>query len=58
MLRERTPDGGLLGIAGNYVEVLLDGGDELMNTFVRGTLAGPLRDGRWRLADMTGEGRL
>ena len=55
VLRERTPDGGLLGIAGNYAEVLLDGGDELMNTFVRGTLAGPPRDGRWRLVGMTGE---
>ena len=58
VLRERTPEGDLLGMAGNYAEVLLDGGDELMNTFVRGTLAGPPRDGRWCLAGMTREGRL
>lgn len=33
VLRERAPDGRLVGLSGNYVEVLLSGEDGLMNRF-------------------------
>jgi len=44
VLRERTPEGRLQGITGNYVEVVLDGGDELMNRLVPGSVTG-MQDG-------------
>ena len=57
VLRERAQEGHLLGLSGNYVEVHIDGDDDLMNTFVRGTLSGPPSGASsgesWRLLGMT-----
>ena len=53
VLRDRAVEGGLLGLTGNYAEVLLDGGDEMMNTFVRGILAGSPQQDRWQLTDVS-----
>ncbi len=58
VLRERTPEGALLGLTGNYAETAFEGEDELLNSFVRGTLTGPPRDGYWGLTDLRCETRL
>lgn len=47
VLRERTDDGRLVGLTGNYVEVVVSGDDSLMNRFVRVRLHRALSDGRW-----------
>jgi threonylcarbamoyladenosine tRNA methylthiotransferase MtaB len=47
ILRERTSDGLLVGLTGNYAEVLVAGDDSLTNRFVRVQLAHILPDGRW-----------
>ncbi len=47
VLRERADDGRLVGLTGNYVEVLVTGDDSLMNRFVRVQLERFLPDGRW-----------
>jgi len=47
VLRERSPDGRLVGLTGNYQEPLLKGDDDLVNRFVRVRLTHVLPDGRW-----------
>jgi threonylcarbamoyladenosine tRNA methylthiotransferase MtaB len=47
VLRERSPDGRLVAITGNYQEILIPGDDELVNRYVRVTLLAPRLDGRW-----------
>ena len=47
VLKERTPEGLLLGLTGNYQEVLLEGDATLANRFVRVRMSRPLTDGRW-----------
>ena len=37
-LRDRTEDGRLVALTGNYMEALMDGDDSWMNRFVRMTL--------------------
>jgi threonylcarbamoyladenosine tRNA methylthiotransferase MtaB len=52
ILNERDQDGRLLGITGNYMEVLLpqDSGDEtLINRFVQVELKEARPDGRWEV---------
>jgi threonylcarbamoyladenosine tRNA methylthiotransferase MtaB len=46
ILHQRDAAGRLVSITGNYVEVVLDGGDELMNRFAQVRLGGPSGDGR------------
>ena len=47
VLRERTADGLLVGLTGNYQEVLVKGDEALMNQFVWVRMRQPLLDGRW-----------
>ena len=47
MLKERAADGRLVGLTGNYLEVLVEGGDELKNSFVRVRALRRGGDGRW-----------
>jgi threonylcarbamoyladenosine tRNA methylthiotransferase MtaB len=47
VLKERDAAGRLVGITGNYLEVLLAGGDELMNRFAQVRLEKASDDGRW-----------
>ena len=47
VLKERDAAGRLVGITGNYLEVLLDGDDALMNRFAQVRLEEPGEDGRW-----------
>jgi threonylcarbamoyladenosine tRNA methylthiotransferase MtaB len=47
VLKERDTAGRLVGITGNYLEVLLDGDDDLMNRFAEVRLEEPGEDGRW-----------
>ena len=47
VLKERDAAGRLVGITGNYLEVLLDGDDDLMNRFAEVRLEEPGEDGRW-----------
>lgn len=46
VLSERTPDGRLLGLTGNYIEVLLTLPDDCVNRFARVRLDKVLPDGR------------
>ncbi|NLO28753.1 MAG: tRNA (N(6)-L-threonylcarbamoyladenosine(37)-C(2))-methylthiotransferase MtaB [Actinobacteria bacterium] len=46
VLKERTPDGRLVGLTGNYVEVLVSD-DSLANRFARVRLRGRLQEERW-----------
>ena len=55
ILRERTGDERLVGLTGNYAEVLVAGDGSLMNQFARVRLDRLLPDGRWE-ATVTGEG--
>jgi threonylcarbamoyladenosine tRNA methylthiotransferase MtaB len=50
VLKERGVGGRLVGITGNYMEVLLEGDDALANRFVRALLERPGPDGRWEAA--------
>jgi threonylcarbamoyladenosine tRNA methylthiotransferase MtaB len=50
VLKERTTEGKLVGLTGNYQEALLQGDDTLMNRFVRVKLGRALADGRWETA--------
>jgi threonylcarbamoyladenosine tRNA methylthiotransferase MtaB len=52
VLRERSDDGLLVGLTGNYVEVLLAGDDSLMNRFARVTLDEEREGGRWAVTDV------
>ena len=47
VLEEQSPDGLLVGLTGNYMEVLVDHDDTLPNRFVQVSLDRPLSDGRW-----------
>jgi len=47
VLKERAPDGRSVGLTGNYMEVLVAGGDDMVNEFARVRLLGSLPDGRW-----------
>ena len=47
VLKERDAAGRLVGITGNYLEVLLEGDDDLMNRFAEVRLEEPGDDGRW-----------
>ena len=47
VLRERADDGRLVGLTGNYMEVVVTGDDSLMNRFVRVRLRRFLSNGRW-----------
>ncbi|MBN1320256.1 MAG: tRNA (N(6)-L-threonylcarbamoyladenosine(37)-C(2))-methylthiotransferase MtaB [Thermoleophilia bacterium] len=61
VLRERAPDGRLVGLTGNYMEVLVTGDDDMVNEFARVRLRGQLPDGRWECdplqVESTAEGR-
>jgi threonylcarbamoyladenosine tRNA methylthiotransferase MtaB len=46
VLRERTPEGRLVGLSGNYLEVMLSGSDDLTNHFALVRLEGFDADGR------------
>ncbi len=50
VLRERSADGRLIGLTGNYQEVLVAGDDALVNQFARTRLDNVLPDGRWEAA--------
>ena len=45
ILNRRSPEGRLVGLSGNYLEILLDGGDELMNHFAWARVDTVLDDG-------------
>ena len=47
VLKERATDGRLVGLTGNYMEVLIDGGDDLVNRFTQVRLVHALPDRRW-----------
>ena len=47
VLKERAADGRLVGLTGNYLEVLMEGGDELKNSFVPVRALRRGGDGRW-----------
>ena len=47
ILKERSTDGRLVGLTGNYMEVLVTGDELLTNRFVRMRLDGVRADGRW-----------
>ncbi len=55
VLKERDASGRLVGITGNYVEVLLDGDDSLMNRFADVRLGEPGDGERWAAALFTAE---
>jgi threonylcarbamoyladenosine tRNA methylthiotransferase MtaB len=46
VLNSRAADGRLVGLSGNYVEILLEGDDSLLNRFAWARLHGVLEDGR------------
>ena len=48
ILRERTEDGYVVGLTGNYIEVLVRGDDSLMNRFARVQIDSPGEAGRWK----------
>jgi tRNA A37 methylthiotransferase MiaB len=48
VLRQRAADGRLVALTGNYLEVLLDAGDDLINQLVRVRPERRLPDGRWQ----------
>jgi threonylcarbamoyladenosine tRNA methylthiotransferase MtaB len=45
ILSHRSPEGRLVGLSGNYLEILLDGDDSLMNTFAVARVDAALADG-------------
>jgi threonylcarbamoyladenosine tRNA methylthiotransferase MtaB len=47
VLKERTPEGLLVGLTGNYQEVLIERDETPANEFVRVRLDRPLASGRW-----------
>jgi len=57
ILRERDSTGRLVGLSGNYQEVVIDGSDELKNHFVRVRLDEVLADGRWEATVLRLEGQ-
>jgi threonylcarbamoyladenosine tRNA methylthiotransferase MtaB len=57
VLSERDAAGRLVAITGNYLEVLLDGGDDVVNTFAQVRLQTTGDDGRWTAQLLELEGR-
>jgi threonylcarbamoyladenosine tRNA methylthiotransferase MtaB len=55
VLKESDTGGRLVGITGNYQEVLLDGDDEMKNRLVRVRLDDVRDDGRWEATLLDGE---
>jgi threonylcarbamoyladenosine tRNA methylthiotransferase MtaB len=55
VLKERDADGRLVGITGNYLEVLVDGDNEWMNRFAEVRLEESRDDGRWTAAVLSVE---
>jgi threonylcarbamoyladenosine tRNA methylthiotransferase MtaB len=49
VLKERSADGRLVGLTGNYMEVLVGDDEALTNTFARVRLDRSLPDGRWEV---------
>ena len=49
ILKEKAPDGRLVGLTGNYLEVLLPDDDTLINHFVQVKLREMGTDGRWEI---------
>lgn len=61
VLNQKAADSRLVGLSGNYLEILLQGGDELLNRFAWVRVEGSLEDGRYegtlvRLEDGNCEG--
>jgi threonylcarbamoyladenosine tRNA methylthiotransferase MtaB len=56
LLRQRADDGRIVGLTGNYLEVLVAGGDELMNLYGPVRVMEPAGEGRWSGA-LVGEAR-
>lgn len=48
VLRERTDDGQLVGLTGNYIEVVVSGDDSLVNRFAHVRIEAPGGAGRWK----------
>jgi threonylcarbamoyladenosine tRNA methylthiotransferase MtaB len=57
ILRERSSDGRLVGLTGNYQEVLVDGDDTLVNHFAHVRLDRARPDGLWEASLLRIEGR-
>jgi threonylcarbamoyladenosine tRNA methylthiotransferase MtaB len=53
LLRQRAADGRIVGLTGNYLEVLVDGTDEIMNSYAPVRLLDRRPDGRWE-AELAG----
>ncbi len=58
VLKERTAEGLLVALTGNYQEVLFEGDDILMNRFLWMSMSRPLSDGRWETALVRDESRV
>jgi threonylcarbamoyladenosine tRNA methylthiotransferase MtaB len=56
VLRERSADGRLVGLTGNYVEVLVGDDETLLNRFAVVRLERSLPDGRWETTMLRREG--
>jgi threonylcarbamoyladenosine tRNA methylthiotransferase MtaB len=54
LLRQRSEDGDIVGLTGNYVELVVPGDDSLMNHYAPVRLVEPTDGGRWR-AVLAGE---
>jgi threonylcarbamoyladenosine tRNA methylthiotransferase MtaB len=52
VLGERGADGRLVGLTGNYMEVLVNDAETLINRFVRVRMEQPLADGRWEVSHL------
>jgi threonylcarbamoyladenosine tRNA methylthiotransferase MtaB len=50
VLEERSADGRLVGLTGNYMEVLVGDDESLQNKFAEVRLEQPLPEGRWEVA--------
>jgi tRNA A37 methylthiotransferase MiaB len=50
VLEERADDGRLVGLTGNYMEVLVPDDETLCNRFVQARLDQPLPGGRWEVS--------
>jgi threonylcarbamoyladenosine tRNA methylthiotransferase MtaB len=56
VLKERSEDGRLTALTDNYMEALLEGPDEMMNSFVKVRLANLREDLRWEAEFLPAEG--
>lgn len=55
VLQERDDDGRLVGLTGNYAEVLVDGDESMINRFIRVILGSDRTDGRWEVTPLAVE---